>query len=109
MNEVRCYVTFQQELEKYSHDKNHVDERSDHNSETLRNALEILLADTLRKLIRTEKCISTTFPIELTEKNSMSMNESSVEENNNVLNNHLSSLKNVVRQKDEEMEKLKYT
>lgn len=100
-----CHVfAFKQKLEKYSQDKNYTDKVSDHNNEALRNALEILLADTLRKLIQTEKCDST-LPIELVQKNTL-MNESCTEEHNNT-HYHQSSLENV-KQKDKEIEKLRY-
>lgn len=55
------------------------------------------LEDTMCKLIRTEEDMST-FPIEVT-------NKSSIEE---YMHYHKLSLENVVKQKDEEMDKLKY-
>lgn len=78
-------------------------ENSNNNCETLRNALEMQLEDTMCKLIRTEEDMST-LPIKMIEKEEM-VNKGSIEE---YLQYHQSSLENVVKQKDEEMEKLKY-
>lgn len=93
----------QQELEKFSHDKSHMGENSNNNCETLRNALEMQLEDTMCKLIRTEEDMST-LPIEVIGKDEM-INKGSIEE---YLHYHQSSLENVIKEKDAETEKLRY-
>lgn len=92
---------FQLELEKYSRDKSHIGEHSN-NCETLRNALELQLEDTMCKLIRTEEMSTLS---KQTIENDYPINNNSIEE---YMHYHQSSLENISKQKDEEIEKLKY-
>lgn len=68
----------------------------------LRNALEMQLEDTMCKLIRTEEDMFT-LSKQVFEKDKLIKNNS-IEE---YMHYHQSSLENVVKQKDEEIEKLK--
>lgn len=90
-------------MEKYSHEKSHTDEHSNHDCEVLRNALEMQLEDTLCKLIRTEEDMST-LSNQVIEKDKI-VNNNSVEE---YMHYHQTSLDNITKLKDEEIEKLKY-
>jgi len=69
----------------------------------LRNALEIQLDDTACKLIRTEENMST--HSKQVFKEDKLINDNYIEE---YMHYHQSSLENVAKQKDEEIEKLKY-
>jgi len=91
---------FQLELEKYSRDKSQIGEHSNY-CETLRNALELQLEDTMCKLIRTEE-MATLSKQMIDDK---LINNNSIEE---YMHYHQSSLENISKQKDEEIEKLKY-
>lgn len=64
----------------------------------------MILTDTLYKLIEVEKNVYT-LPIELIGKDTL-INENSVEGHN--VHYHLSSLENVVKQKNKEIKKLRY-
>lgn len=77
-------------------------ENSNHDCEILRNALEMQLEDTMCKLIRTEEDMSTNLKNNA-EKNKQIYN-SSIEE---YIRYHQSSLENAVKQKDEEIKRLK--
>jgi len=90
-------------LEKYSREKSNISEHPNHDCEMFRNALEMQLEDTMCKLIRTEEDMST-HSNQVFEKDKV-MNSNSIEE---YMHYHQSSLENVVKQKDEEIEKLKY-
>jgi len=79
-----------------------VTENSNHDCEILRNALEMQLEDTMCKLIRTEEDMSTNLKNNA-EKNKQIYN-SSIEE---YIRYHQSSLENAVKQKDEEIKRLK--
>lgn len=92
---------FQSELEKYSRDKSQIGEHSN-DCETLRNALELQLEDTMCKLIRTEEMASLSKQMIESDK---VINNNSIEE---YMHYHESSLENISKQKDEEIEKLKY-
>jgi len=92
---------FQLELEKYSRDKSQIGEHSN-NCETLRNALELQLEDTMCKLIRTEEMATLS---KQTIENDKLINNNSIEE---YMHYHQSSMENISKQKDEEIEKLKY-
>lgn len=92
---------FQLELEKYSRDKSQIGDHSSH-CETLRNALELQLEDTMCKLIRTEEM--STVSKQMIENDKL-QNNNSIEE---YMHYHQSSLENLSKQKDEEIEKLKY-
>lgn len=90
-------------MEKYSHDKSNTGESSNHDCETLRNALEMQLEDTMCKLIRTEEDMST-LSKQIEEKDKL-ISHSSIEE---YMHYHKSSLENVTKQKDKEIKILKY-
>jgi len=79
-------------------------ENSNHDCETLRNALEMQLEDTMCKLIRTEEDNMSTLSKQAI-KNDKAVNHDSIEE---YMLYHQSSLENVTKQKDEEITKLKY-
>lgn len=91
---------FQQELEKYSQDKSHSKEHSNHDCETLRNILEMQLEDTMCKLIRTNEDMFT-----FSEQKIKNNKNNSIEE---YMHYHKTSLENITKLKDEEIEKLKY-
>lgn len=94
---------FQHELEKYSRDKSHITNNSNHDCEMLRNALEMQLEDTMCKLIRNEEDMST--PSKQVIENDKLTTNNSIEE---YMHYHQLSLENVTKQKDEEINKLKY-
>lgn len=85
-------------MEKYSHDKSNTGEHSNHDCDTLRNALEMQLEDTMCKLIRTEEDMSPRDQDYMTCSNS-------IEE---YMHYHKSSVENVTKRKDKEIERLKY-
>ncbi|XP_026817802.1 protein PFC0760c-like [Rhopalosiphum maidis] len=95
-----CIRKIQLELEKYSCDKSQIGDHSNH-CETLRNALELQLEDTMCKLIRTEEM--STVSKQMIENDKI-VNNNSIEE---YMHYHQSSLENISKQKDEEIEKLK--
>ncbi|KAE9538187.1 hypothetical protein AGLY_006159 [Aphis glycines] len=94
-----CIRKIQLELEKYSRDKSQIGDHSSH-CETLRNALELQLEDTMCKLIRTEEM--STVSKQMIENDKL-QNNNSIEE---YMHYHQSSLENLSKQKDEEIEKL---
>ncbi|XP_060862177.1 putative leucine-rich repeat-containing protein DDB_G0290503 isoform X2 [Metopolophium dirhodum] len=94
-----CIRKIQLELEKYSRDKSQIGEHSNY-CETLRNALELQLEDTMCKLIRTEE-MATLSKQMIDDK---LINNNSIEE---YMHYHQLSLENISKQKDEEIEKLK--
>ncbi|VVC33896.1 Hypothetical protein CINCED_3A019370 [Cinara cedri] len=98
----QCMLKIQQELEKYPRDKSHSSEHSNHDCETLRNVLEMQLEDTMCKLIRTEEDM-TLLSKQMNGLDKPS-NTSSIAE---YMHYHKVSLENVVKQKDDDIEKLK--
>lgn len=69
----------------------------------LRNVLEMQLEDTMCKLIRTEEDM-TTLSKQVNEQDKLANTDSIAE----YMHYHKVSLENVTKQKDEEIEKLKY-
>lgn len=89
-------------MEKYSHDKSNGD-NSNYECETLRNALEMQLEDTMCKLIRTEEDMSS--PANQNIEKDKIISNNSIEE---YMHYHKSSLENVTKMKDKEIKILKY-